>query len=359
MIQGRSIPTTVCAFAVLASALLLPSVAAAQVLLDETTARFDWTPAAGSVEFYEVYVSRSTRGGSYAYEQTVTSPSAVVDAVVGEMVRIRVRAGNTETFGPMSVASESVRFGLPAELPVVGTPGVFQGRVAGSDTGLVAYQNPTSGEVWIFSVVDGGSQPMLLDTETDATWRLAASGDFDGDGQADLFWRRSSGSTRIWYIDGSTYQTEKGPFDPGATWEAEITADFDGNGQDDLLWREADGAIREWFRLGTAFQTADFPAMPASTWELIAAGDYDGDGLDDVFWRDHTSTDTAIWFTVIDSYNGIYARARRSEKRSMLWEVFEARDGDGDGLEDLHWRQKNSPDVTEWWYMDGEKVRTD
>jgi hypothetical protein len=359
MIQGRLIPTALRALAVIVIAFALPSTATAQVLIDETSARFDWTPSSGSVEFYEVYVSRSTRDGSYAYEQTVTDPSVVIDAGMGEVVRIRVRAGNSEAYGPLSAASDSVRLGLPVELPVQGTPGVFEGRVAGSDTGNVFYQDPDSGEVWLFSVVDGGTTPTLLDTETDGTWHLAGSGDFDGDGRADLFWRRNSGSTRIWYLDANGYETEKGPFDPGASWQAEITSDFDGNGQDDLLWREGEGAIRIWFRVDTEFQTAEFPPMPTSTWEILAAGDYDGDGLDDVFWRDHTSTDTVIWFTVIDSYNGIYARARISEKRSMLWEVFEARDDDGDGRDDVHWRLKKSHDMTEWWYMDGESVRTD
>ena len=365
MIQGRGVRRARVGLAawvaLVGLTLVWPLAAHAQVLIGETSARFDWQAATGDVGFYEVYVSRSTRDGHYALEQTVPGSvtSAVIDAGVGEVVRVRVRAGNDTAFGPMSAPSDSVRFGLPPELPVLGSPGVLSGRVGGAENGSIFYANPDTGQVLRFSGLEAGVTPTVIGTEPDTSWTLAVSGDFDGDGAADLFWRRSDGSTRIWYLDGDTYQEEAGPTDPGPTFTAEITGDFDGNGQDDVFWRDAAGPTLGWFRVETEFQTASFPPMPPATWELLAAGDFDGDGYDDLLWRNLTTTDTAVWLIGIDPYNGIYARARSATKRSLLWEVYETFDEDGDGYADIHWRVKDSPDIAEWWHMQGETVRAE
>jgi hypothetical protein len=340
-----------------AALLLAPDPALAQVLVGETSARFDWMPASGDVHFYQVFVSRSSRGGSYEVEQTVTSNSVTLDAGVGEVVRVRVRAGNDDAFGPLSLPSDPVRFGLPPELPVLGTPGVFQGRAGGSDTPFIFYANPETGDVFRFSAIDASAPATRIGHEPDPYWTLFASGDFDGDGVADLFWRHVSGATRIWFVDESSYEEELGPTYPGARWIAELTADFDQNGQDDVLWRQPGGAIQAWFRVGTEFETTAFPPMPQDTFELLSAGDFDGDdGFDDIFWRNVTNTDTLIWFMALDPQNGSYARMRVSSKRTLLWEVQETRDENGDGTDDLRWRMKNSHEITEWWLMDGELV---
>jgi hypothetical protein len=339
-----------------AALLLAPASAPAQVLVGDTSARFDWTPASGDVRFYQVFVSRSSRGGSYEVEQTVTTNGVTLDAAVGEVIRVRVRAGNDEAFGPLSLPSDPVRFGLPPELPVLGTPGVFQGRAGGSDTPFIFYANPETGDVFRFSVDDASAPATRLGHEPDPGWTLCASGDFDGDGVADLLWRHVAGAMRIWFVDGDSYEEEIGPLYLGDHWTAEITGDFDGNGQDDVLWRQQAGAIQAWFRVATEFETTAFPPMPVDAFELLAAGDFDGDGLDDIFWRSLASTDTLIWFLAHDPSNGSYARSRASSKRTLLWEVQETRDENGDGTDDVRWRMKNSHEITEWWLMDGEIV---
>jgi len=339
--------------------LTLSSAAGAQVLIDETTARFDWQAASGNVEFYEVWVSRSTRAGHYELEQTVTSASVTVQAEMGEVVRVRVRGGNETGFGPMSLASDSVRFGLPAELPGLGTPGVVRSRTSGSDTGDVFYADAETGAVWRFSTVDPDAGSQQIGSENDGLWQLAASGDFDGDGASDLFWQHATGATRIWYLDPIGYEEEPGAPAPGLAWSIETTGDFDGNGQDDLFWRDASGATLAWLRNAVEWAPVYFPPMPTQLWEMVAVGDFDADGFDDLLWRNVDTTDTSIWFTTNDPYNGLYAQVRPSRKRSLLWEVYETRDADDDGSDDIHWRLIESHNYGEWWYMDGEEVRLD
>ncbi len=359
MTLGRAVRIAFFVVGVVTVGTLLSGTAVAQVLIKDTTARFDWQPASGNVEFYEVWVSRSSREGHYEIEQTVTVPYAFIDAGLGEVVRIRVRAGNSTVFGPMSPPSDAVRLGLPTELPVVGTLGVINGRAAGSDTGDVFYADPETDSVWRFSTLDPSADSVEIGSESDPGWKIGASGDFDGDGASDLFWHHTNGATRIWYIDGTSYEEEPGPLCPGPLWVVETTGDFDGNGQDDLFWREPAGPTLAWLRTGVDFGLVYFPPVSSAVWELLSVGDFDGDGFDDLFWRNLNTTDTAVWFTANDPYNGLYAQVRASKKRSLLWEVFESRDEDNDGIEDVHWRVRNSHDVSEWWYMDGENVRTD
>ena len=38
----------------------------------------------------------------------------------------------------------------------------------------------------------------------DLNWSIAATGDYDGDGSADILWRNSNGATAIWQMQGST-----------------------------------------------------------------------------------------------------------------------------------------------------------
>ncbi len=335
--------------------------AQAQVLLDDTSAEFQWQAAAGNVEFYEVYVSRSSRKGDYELEQTVSAPStsAIIQAGIGEVARIRVRAGNALGFGPMSPPSDPVRFGLPPELPPVGTPGVIPGRAAGSDNGLLFYRDPDTSIVWQFSMLDADNVSSQLGQEADPNWSIATSGDFDGDGAADLLWQHTSGATRIWYLDPDGFQVEGGPTSPGLGWNAESTGDLDGNGQDDVFWRGPGGPTAAWLRSGTDWSTTWFPPVPDDVFELLAIGDFDGDGLDDLFWRDMSNTDTLIWFIASDGQNGIYAQVEVSEKQPLLWEVSESYDHDGDGNEDINWRLRKSPNVSRWWYLSAEGVRTD
>ena len=54
-----------------------------------------------------------------------------------------------------------------------------------------------------------------------STWHVKGSGDFDGDGKADIIWQGDNGTAAMWLMDGTnaTVVGAFGPFNPGATWD--------------------------------------------------------------------------------------------------------------------------------------------
>ena len=100
---------------------LVPSAPAAAAidLVGRTSARFEWAPAPGPVNFYFVDVSRD--GGEFERAAVVaaTVNSVLIEGSYGTSIQVRVRAGVSEgELGDYSELSEVVRFvdpGLPAE----------------------------------------------------------------------------------------------------------------------------------------------------------------------------------------------------------------------------------------------------
>ncbi|MEP7206431.1 MAG: VCBS repeat-containing protein, partial [Casimicrobiaceae bacterium] len=76
------------------------------------------------------------------------------------------------------------------------------------------------------------------------------------------------------------------------------TGDFDGDGREDLFWRnESDGTNAIWyFRGGNIVDSADFfVGTPLAQWRIDATGDFDGDGHEDLMWFDIGNGSTVRW----------------------------------------------------------------
>ena len=108
-------------------------------------------------------------------------------------------------------------------------------------------------EIQLFngSTPSGGST--IAGSPFDANWQVVASGDFNGDGRFDLIYRRlSDGFTEIQLLNGNKGvgggAIRNNPFD--SAWQIAAAGDFNGNGNSDLAWRRSsDGlrsAISEW-----------------------------------------------------------------------------------------------------------------
>ena len=201
-------------------------------------------------------------------------------------------------------------------------------------------------------------------------WHIIGSGDFDGDGNSDLLWKTDGGGVAIWEMNGTQIKaadyTKLGSSvvgAPGGDWHIIGSGDFDGDGKADLLWRTDGGQLAIWEMNGTQIKAADYLRIgsqavgaPDASWHFVTTGDFDNDGRSDLLWRTD-SGQVAIWEmndTQIKAAD--YTRAGSSIVGSPdpLWQLAGAADVDGNGTSDLLW-QTGGGNVA-IWEMNGMQI---
>jgi hypothetical protein len=164
-------------------------------------------------------------------------------------------------------------------------------------------------------------------------WQVLGAGDFDGDDRSDLFWRHSkNGANYIWRsADASTKQAVPGVTDQ--RWEVVGIGDFDGDGQSDLFWRHAGSGRNVVWWEGSGARRKEVARVSNLAWKVAGVGDFNNDGRDDLAWRNGSSGANTIWL----SANGSTQRAVRGVT-NLAWRIAAVGDYNGDGYSDLMWR---------------------
>jgi hypothetical protein len=125
-----------------------------------------------------------------------------------------------------------------------------------------------------------------------AVWSFAGSGDLSGDGVADILWRDNAGNFYGW-ISGFSRNSinyfilSQGALpNPGLEWQVAAIADMNGDGKADIVFRRTtDGANYLWRMNGLAIASqASLPAVGLE-WSLALVGDLNGDGMNDIVFR--------------------------------------------------------------------------
>ncbi|HRA23521.1 MAG TPA: FG-GAP-like repeat-containing protein [Usitatibacteraceae bacterium] len=183
-----------------------------------------------------------------------------------------------------------------------------------------------------------------------AEWQIADVGDLNGDGKADLVWRRSTdGATFLWLLDGfvpSGY-ADLGVLDP-ATWTLLGSTDLNADGKYDLLWRSTAGELYGWIMDGGTITAQASMGVPATVWQVIDLADMNGDGKGDIVFR-NTGTGE-VWLRMLDGLTTL-TQGSAGTLDPATWNLLAAADFDGDGKGDLLW-QSTAGDT--WvWIMNG------
>ena len=155
--------------------------------------------------------------------------------------------------------------------------------------------------VWFVS--SGGSAPWLEKRVATERRREIRFGDFDGDGETDVFKADEATGTWWWSRSGSEAWAILNPADPSRMVPITHLAlgDFDGNDTTDVFYstKNTTGGSTKgvwfWSKNGTsAWTTLNGPAddLLIGVWDL-AFGDFDGNGTTDVFRSDKTAGE---WF---------------------------------------------------------------
>ena len=168
----------------------------------------------------------------------------------------------------------------------------------------IAFRDLLDGSAFVGFTPIAGAPTLALN------WKLSATGDFSGDGKADILWRNTTSQKLvIWTMNGSA---KTGNILPSpdqavdANWEVAAAADFNGDGTRDLLWyNQTSGKIVLWFMNTSVVRTNGQFTNPSTVgnnnWKVLAVGDFGkGPGgvydTQDIVWQNDTSKKVVVWF---------------------------------------------------------------
>jgi subtilisin family serine protease len=194
---------------------------------------------------------------------------------------------------------------------------------------------------------------------TDTAWKIAGTGDLDGDGASDLVWQNvADGRVSAWLMNGTTLREGallSTPQVPDTQWRIRAVGDVDGDGLADLFWQhDGDGRIAVWRMNGfTVLAITDLePHWVADlAWKIVGSGDFDGNGTCDLVWQHQTDGRVAVWFM-----NNVWmtsgALTNPGQVSDLNWKIRAVGDLNGDGHPDLVWQNVADGRVSAW-LMDG------
>lgn len=208
-----------------------------------------------------------------------------------------------------------------------------------SDTGLnyISIMNGTTTSTGSYLTI-----PAFVDSE----WKIAGVGDFDNDGNDDIFWHHDSGENRISFLDGTNYVSTVSVntiSDP--RWKVAGITDFNNDGKDDVLWRNSANR-RVWLYLmngrtiNNGAGAGEHVAFTSENWDIEGVADFDADGRGDILWK-HNSNGR-VWMYLMDGPNVSNGTTQSPGQHvaytSLNWEIQALGDYNGDGKQDIFWR---------------------
>lgn len=174
-----------------------------------------------------------------------------------------------------------------------------------------------------------------------------SGGDFDGDGQHDIFtYDTTTGQTSLWLMDGATRRGQVSLNTvENLAWRPAGIGDFNGDGKADIVWRNSSTGGNLYWSIDNLQRDAviTLPATKDLNWRIAGVGNFDGDGFADLVWQNNQTRATSFWLNdgANITFNGFH-------QVGGGWRMADAVDGDGDGSDDLLWHNTTTGQVLLW-----------
>jgi FG-GAP-like repeat/FG-GAP repeat len=137
-----------------------------------------------------------------------------------------------------------------------------------------------------------------------AGWYVVATGDFNGDDKPDLVWQNDARQVAVWYMggaQGNTFLWWDWLSSTGVTgWRVAGTGDFNGDGRLDLVWQnDWNRRAVVWYMGGAQGNTSLWWDWLSSTdqwgWTLVGTADFNSDGKPDLVWQNDERR-VVVWY---------------------------------------------------------------
>jgi hypothetical protein len=218
------------------------------------------------------------------------------------------------------------------------------------------WYNPTSGQLmsWHIQGTNVIDTRAVNQVNTDSHWKVAGTGDLNGDGYTDIVWRHDQQGWLAYWFMVNNQVTGTGLLSVNRVtdlnWELRAVGDVDGDHYADLVWQHTDGTIAAWTMRGatvTSTAVLSIPKVALASWKVAAVVDANRDGYADLIFQDTVTGTLATWFLRGTTVIGTYYLSIPKQADSN-WRVQGAGDTDGSGIPKIFWRHITSGWVAEW-----------
>jgi hypothetical protein len=155
------------------------------------------------------------------------------------------------------------------------------GLAAGQYRGIVTIAAPDLGASSMVEVVLDLDQPRDLETQ--------------------LFVQEdASRAVSAWYLSGNSVISTVAMSGPAPGWRLAASGDFDGNGVRDLIWQnDTSGQATIWYMggaNGSSLLAWAWIPDAGPEWRIVAAQDFDGDRVPDLVWQNQQTRVATVWY---------------------------------------------------------------